>query len=70
MAISLDDPLDVKLDRKLNVHINDNIIPCKVARNKDKLFGLSFDSLTNDQLDFIMNIYLNNLKPYYNTKKS
>ena len=70
MAISLDDPLDVKLDTKLNVNINDNIIPCKVARNKDKLFGLSFDSLTNDQLDFIMNIYLNNLKPYYNTKKS
>lgn len=70
MAISLDDHLDVKLDTKLNVHINDNIIPCKVARNKDKLFGLSFDSLTNDQIDCIMNIYLNNLKPYYNTKKS
>ena len=70
MAISLDSPLDVKLGTKLNVHINDNIIPCTVARNKDKLFGLFFDSLTNDQLDFIMNIYVNNLQAYYDTKKS
>ena len=70
IAISLDFPLDIKLDTKLNVHINDNIIPCKVARNKDKLLGLSFDSLTNDQLDFIMNIYVNNLQAYYDTKKS
>lgn len=70
MAIILDSPLDIKLGTKLNVYINDNIISCTVARNKDKLFGLFFDSLTNDQLDFIMNIYVNNLQAYYDTKKS
>ena len=70
MAISLDSPLDVKLGTKLNININDNTIPCKIVRNIDKLLGVSFASLTSEQLDFIMNIYIDNLQAYYNPKKS
>ena len=70
MAIRLNNPLDIKLDTKLDVHIDNHVIPCKVARNRDKLLGIKFDSLTNDQLYFIMNIYINNMQAYYASKKS
>lgn len=70
MSIKLNDSIDVKLASKLDVHIYDNVIPCKVARNKDKLLGLEFDLLTDTQLDAIMNIYIDNLQAYYDPKKS
>mgnify|MGYP004527403185 FL=1 len=70
VAIKLNSPLDVKLNTKLDIHIDNYIIPCKVARNTDKLLGLKFDSLTNNQLYFIMNIYIDNMQAYYDPKKS
>lgn len=70
VAIKLNCPLDVKLNTKLDIHIDNYIIPCKVARNTDKLLGLKFDSLTNNQLYFIMNIYIDNMQAYYDPKKS
>lgn len=69
MAINLDKYSDITLNSKIDIHIDNNIIPCKVVRNKDTLLGLAFESLNNTQFDFIMNIYINNMKPYYDTKK-
>ena len=70
IAIRLNNPLDIKLDTKLDVHINDYVIPCKVARKRDKLLGLKFDSLTDNQLYFIISIYIDNMQAYYDPKKS
>lgn len=69
LAVNLDKYSDITLNSKIDLHIDNNIISCKVVRNKDKLLGLTFESLNNTQFEFIMNIYTNNMKPYYDTRK-
>lgn len=70
LAIKLKNHLNLNLNNKIDICINNQVIPCIIARNINNFLGLKFDSLNDNQLYFIMDIYINNMQAYYDPKKS
>lgn len=70
IGIELSNDEEIELGNKLDLIINGIKIDCKVVRKRGTMVGLIYDNLNVEQMKMVMNIYVDNMSPYYDTKRT
>lgn len=70
IGIELSNDEEIELGNKLDLVINGIKIGCKVVRKRGTIVGLIYDNLNVEQMKMVMNIYGDNMSPYYDTKRT
>lgn len=70
IGIELSSDEDIELGNRLDLIINGLKIACKVVRKRGTMVGLIYDNLNVEQMKMVMNIYVDNMSPYYDTKRT
>ena len=70
LGILLNSPYNFKENSLVTVEFNNICLNCKVNRVNKNLLGLTYVSLTDNNYENIMDIYVNNISSHYNTKIS
>lgn len=70
IGVKLNSDILFKLNQEININIKNKSFKCTVARCSNKSIGLEFKDLTLDQLKLIMDIFTDNMTPYYKTNRS
>ena len=75
-----DKGIGIKILNDFKAKINDNVelilditkepISCNICRINKEFVGLTFNKVSPNQMKFVMNIFTENMKPYYNLNKS
>lgn len=68
LGIILNKPYNFEINSIVHLKFNNICINCKINRIEGNHIGLSYVSLTNDDYEKIMDIYVNNLSAPYNSK--
>ena len=53
----------------MDLNLNNTNFNCIVRRINNDSIGLKFNELSPEQMKLVMNIFTENMKPYYNTNK-
>lgn len=59
----------INLDTEVDLNLNNTNFNCIVRRINNDSIGLKFNELSPEQMKLVMNIFTENMKPYYNTNK-
>lgn len=70
IGIELSSDEEIELGNRLDLIINGLKIACKVVRKRGTMVGLIYDNLNVEQMKMVMNIYVDNMSPYYDTKRT
>lgn len=70
IGIELSNDEEIELGNRLDLIINGLKIACKVVRKRGTMVGLIYDNLNVEQMKMVMNIYVDNMSPYYDTKRT
>lgn len=70
VGIKLSNDEEIELGNKLDLVINGIKINCKVARKRGTIVGLTYDNLNVEQMKMVMDIYVDNMSPYYDPKRT
>lgn len=54
-----------KINQKINVKIDKEVVTGTVVRKDKKLYGIMFDNINKQAMIEVMRIYIDNLEPYY-----
>lgn len=68
LGILLNKPYKFEINSIVHIKFNNISIDCRVNRSKENFIGLTYMSLTKENFENIMDIYVNNLSSHYNTK--
>ena len=58
-----------KINQKINVKIDKEVVTGTVVRKDKKLYGIMFDNINKQAMIEVMRIYIDNLEPYYKLKR-
>lgn len=70
VGIKLSNDEEIELGNKLDLVINGIKINCKVVRKRGTIVGLTYDNLNAEQMKMVMDIYVDNMSPYYDPKRT
>ena len=70
IGIMLSSDEEIILGHDIDLLIDEIKINCRVARKKGLILGLTYDSLSVEQMKKVMDIYVDNMTPYYDPKRS
>lgn len=70
IGIALSNDEEIELGNKINLIINNTKINCKVARKRGTIIGLTYDNINAEQMKVVMDIYVDNMSPYYDPNRT
>ena len=70
IGIELSNDDEIELGHNLDLVINGIKINCKVARKRGLIVGLTYDNLSVEQMQVVMDIYVDNMNPYYDPNRT
>ena len=68
LGIMLNTPYSFQINSIVHIKFNNITLKCKVNRSKGNFIGLTYMSLTEDDFENIMDVYVDNISSHYNTK--
>lgn len=68
--LSLDSNTKLQLGEDINLKLKNQIFKCKISRFNKELLGLTFNKLDVKQMKLIMEIFTDNMSPYYRINKT
>lgn len=70
IGIELNEYAELELDKELALIIKNVNFRSKVVRQREMLVGLTYDNLNAEQMKIVMDIYVDNMAPYYNPNRT
>ena len=69
LGLKMIDYININPNDKIKIKINDLYIKCKLARKNKTFIGIQFEKLNKEETIEIINLYIENLKPFYDLKR-
>lgn len=69
LGLKMIDYININPNDKIKIKINDLYIKCKLARKNKTFIGIQFEELNKEETIEIINLYIENLKPFYDLKR-
>ncbi|WP_195970788.1 glycosyltransferase family 2 protein [Clostridium thermobutyricum] len=69
LGLKMIDYININSNDKIKIKINDLYIKCKLARKNKTFIGIQFEELNKEETIEIINLYIENLKPFYDLKR-